>query len=430
MLTERINLFDRLFYHLQETNSRNDKEYIVETFIKYNPDFEDDLTYIFETLDGKHPIGWTFIPATNSKCIMTFDTIKEMIMFLENVESYRQEILKEMEYVIGEYGEFIAPIVNRTLKLGIGKSLLKKDDLTPMLAKKYEPDKHTFRNMNIFITEKLDGNRCIAHYDHDTERWCFTSRSGKPMEVSFDMTGLPIKYIYDGEILSVKQTEASILRNSNQEQDINSSLNLSMFNETSGLINRQGKKSGLIYNIFDIMNRVYLYDTRREILDDLVPKGKDVRILPVLSTNPDEIHTLLDKICDSGGEGIMINIAGRQYEHKRTDALLKYKKVQHMDMLVYDIFEGKGKYEGLCGGIRCEINCEDGTYINCDVGSGLSDAQRVEFARNPENIIGKIVEIAYHELSQNTKTGGTNNYSLRFPRLIKIRNDKSEISEF
>lgn len=59
-LDKRIASFTELFNELQTTTSRTEKEFMVSKFLQENPDYKDDFTYIFETLDGKHPIGWTF----------------------------------------------------------------------------------------------------------------------------------------------------------------------------------------------------------------------------------------------------------------------------------------------------------------------------------------------------------------------------------
>ena len=101
-----------------------------------------------------------------------------------------------------------------------------------------------------------------------------------------------------------------------------------------------------------------------------------------------------------------------------------------MDMEVKGWYGGTGKYEGMVGGLICELTTHDGKKISCDVGSGLSDAQRFDWALRPMNIVGKIVQIGYHELTQSEENYGTNKYSLRFPRLIKVRNDKNSTSEF
>ena len=131
-----------------------------------------------------------------------------------------------------------------------------------------------------------------------------------------------------------------------------------------------------------------------------------------------------------GAEGIMLNISDAPYEQKRSSSLLKCKNVQTMDMLVVDIFEGKGKYENQCGGLICKLITASGDVISCEVGTGLSDAEREEFWSNSDLIIGKVVEIGYHEKCQSASTFGTRQYSLRFPRFIKIRSDKKDGSEW
>jgi ATP-dependent DNA ligase len=430
-LSERIQVFEILFEGLQLTDSRIEKEQTVAMFEEVYPELKEDWTYILETLDGKHPIGWKFTPVYNIP-VIPVNTVKELIKYCENTRDKTFVTTNAIETIVGIHGEFLAPIVNRTLRLGIGKSLLAKSDLTPMLAKKYEGG--TLRG-DIVVTEKLDGNRCIAHYDGN--KWCFTSRSGKPMKVDFDMTGMNTELIYDGEVMSEKQTELSmqrhdiIINNKAYGELIDTQQAQLLFNETSGLINRHGSKSLLVYNIFDIISsRPYLQ--RRQMLVECKPKSMFVRILPILYAGNDinKVNSLLDIVTHTGGEGVMLNLVDRGYEHKRSDALLKYKQVQFMDMLVLNIYEGTGKYTGMVGGIRCGIDTADGKHIVCDVGSGLSDMQRDRWSLYPEEILGKIVQIGYHEVTQNRAEIGTSNYSLRFPRLIKVRHDKIETSEF
>ena len=126
----------------------------------------------------------------------------------------------------------------------------------------------------------------------------------------------------------------------------------------------------------------------------------------------------------------MINLGGAVYEHKRTDKLLKLKKVQTIDMKVIDVEYGTGRNEGLIGALICQIITDDGKKIECKVGSGLDDRERYEWSLNTTQIIGKIVEVAYFSLSQDSSKIGSNVYSLRFPRLKKVRYDKNNTSEY
>ena len=128
-----------------------------------------------------------------------------------------------------------------------------------------------------------------------------------------------------------------------------------------------------------------------------------------------------------GGEGLMINLGNRKYEHKRTDSLLKVKSTYTMDMRVIDYEEGTGKNEGLIGSLICSATEGNITY-NCKVGSGLSDEDRYFWILHPDQIVGKIIEVAYFSLSQDKNAQGTNTYSLRFPRFKRIRTDKNETS--
>lgn len=435
-LSERIQIFELFFDMLQSTNSRIEKEHEVKIFENTYPELKEDWTYILETLDGKHPIGWTFIPRFSTLDASYerdgMHTIKQMIHLCECATDKTFATTNRIEQTVGVYGEFLAPIVNRTLRLGIGKSLLAKTDITPMLAKKYEGG---FLTGDFVVTEKLDGNRCVAAFNKDKNKWEFYSRSGKPMKVDFEMNGLDPDLIYDGEVMSKEQTDLSEQRYQSIANDTDFAHETFdaqlMFNKTSGLINSHSpNKKGLVYNVFDIISADPYHERRVNLMKHRV--SGDVRILPVLYLGRDvkAINALLGRITQMGGEGIMLNRILRGYEHKRSDALLKYKQVQFMDMKVIDTYGGTGKYKGLVGGLNCMLITADGKTITCDVGSGLSDQQRMEWIVDPSKIVGKIVQIGYHELTQSEENIGTCMYSLRFPRLIKVRTDKRDTSEF
>lgn len=435
-LDDRVKALNIIFYDLQETSSLNMKRAIVDQ-IPY--ELKEDFEFILECLAGKHVFGYSWPNGlSNDYCpegILQFTVKDALVHLLTPRNTHDLSLFNIMNYckVFGPWQEFFASIVDRTLKLGIGKSLLPKDGLSVMLAKKYE-GKIKDDKVGYFITEKLDGNRCVAHFDGI--KWVFTSRNGKPMHVEFDMAGLPKEYVYDGEILSPQQVKLSnaIFDNIYFGKPIEKIK--TSFNQTSGLINRHDKNKELVYNIFDIMYDDASYIDRRNVLTSIPARNlsNNVRILPVLTyTEKDKLfdhaNQLMDVVVKAGGEGVMINLASAKYQHKRTDGLLKFKPVYSMDMKVVDIEYGKGKYELCVGALICEAIFE-GKCIRCRVGTGLSDDQRNLWADYPDEIIGRIVEIGYFAISQDSENFGTNTYSLRFPRFVKIRTDKDNVSVY
>ena len=422
-LKDRIYLLQNYITYIQATDSRNEKEGIINRMV---PAVKDDFYYILEILDGKHKLGYTFVNRYNKvehvETDITFRQFIEPLFKPVNNHDLSEAYIYKCCEEVNDYNDFIEPIVNRTLRLGIGRSMLVKDATAPMLAKKYDGQK--LIPDDYFITEKLDGNRCIAKFVDG--QWTFTSRNGKPMNVDFNMEGLDTNFVYDGEVLSPEQTHASIRR----AQGIYQKLYRDSFNTTSGLINSKSSNKKLVYNIFDIQEFGMPYRDRRRALNEMMYQqdmsNGEVRILPTLKVYKNMVDdTGLNELLTD-----IVNSGSGLYVPKRTDDLLKVKQVQTIDMRVVDTEFGTGKYELCVGYIYCEATLPNGSKISCKVGTGLSDTQRTRWAMYPMEIIGKIVEVAYFSLSQSKNTYGTTQYSLRFPRLKKVRTDKNETSPY
>ena len=439
----RLSALWNYFDDLSDTTSILEKHAIIDTIPS---ELKEDLEVILRVLKGDIKLGYKYetydymLSAIVSKQ-KDFGTVKELIQYLCEPRTEgnlsRDNIIAHC-MCTAKYAYYIEPIVNRTLKLGIGASLLEKEDTSPMLAKKYLGDTLNAKK-GLYVTEKLDGNRCIAKYNWETNKWEFKSRNGKNMRVSFNMDGLPKNCIFDGEVLSDEQVRRSNniynYVQHNVLSDKKSALETTAdFSNTSGIINRIDKGGyKLVYNIFDVVDD-QPYSLRRAFIDSLRPEGNDVRILPILlklDELVDQQPTLfeaLNKVTTLGGEGLMINLGGAGYLQKRTDQLLKLKKCYSMDMKVISLEDGRGKYEGLVGALSCYAKSEDGKYIQCSVGTGLSDEQRANWSIHPEEIVGKIIEVEYFSISSNKDSAYTNIYSLRFPRFKKVRDDKVSTS--
>ena len=134
-----------------------------------------------------------------------------------------------------------------------------------------------------------------------------------------------------------------------------------------------------------------------------------------------QLDEWLDKITAKGGEGLILRDPDAKYQiGKRSDALLKYKKTQTMDLRIVGWNEGNGKYEGAIGSFICETDDKD-IIVNV---AGMSDDIRWS---DPDEWIGKIIEVAYFDISVSSATGQK---SLRFPRLKGVRDDKDTTSVY
>ena len=206
-------------------------------------------------------------------------------------------------------------------------------------------------------------------------------------------------------------------------------------------LTRLEDKSTRKYVVWDLLNDEKLtYNSR---WDNLISLCSDVGIAPV---NDYELINNKEKLCSSvvllaehfsasnikdlqeyyeelnrrGEEGIIIKLDDRSYSRSSRKNMYKCKKVFDADLKIIGYKLGEGKRSGMVSTLELIDKSET---IRVDVGSGIDDATSqalttmVEQHKVPD-FIGKICEILYNE---KTETG-----SLRFPRFVQIRDDKTE----
>ena len=122
---------------------------------------------------------------------------------------------------------------------------------------------------------------------------------------------------------------------------------------------------------------------------------------------------------EAGYEGIMIKDPDAPYEGRRTFSWLKMKPFIGVSLAVTAVEEGdaEGKYRGMMGALVCEGE-DDGRKIVVNVGSGFTDAQRVDLWERRDEILGMIAEVRADVI---TKDRTSDVYSLRFPRFVGWR---------
>jgi ATP-dependent DNA ligase len=121
-------------------------------------------------------------------------------------------------------------------------------------------------------------------------------------------------------------------------------------------------------------------------------------------------------VMELNGEGVMIkDLNGFYYPGERR--IWKVKKTLMRDYHILGFTPGKGKYSSVIGAIIYGIKLPDGTTQVVGKASGMTDAERIEFAKSPEAFIGKLAEFEGQEEGK----GG----ALRHPRFRRLRDDLS-----
>lgn len=419
LLINRLLKIEELFDMMHNVNASSWQINKVESFRKDNPDCIEDLDFAFEILAGRHKVGFSFYNTkVVSDTLIYADSLEQLVdklKYYTDDNKSDEQIRRMMISLLPDIRPFMTKLMNREYRLGYTNKHNMVTDKHCMLAKSYP--KGVTKSAIYYIQEKLNGNRCIAYYDFNAEKWAYLSRSQKPLKVDFDMENFDKTLIYDGEIMR---------RGKMDNRD---------FATTSGLINSKYlNKSELVYFIYDILDSETPYYERADKLESMrdLPSN-NVYILRTLShmvvhPNPEhnpELDLILDQIVDKGGEGIILRLSDSPYYHSkhsgdRKNYLLKYKKVKTADLRIVDWNEGKGKYEGMIGSFVCE---DDNGVVRVSV-AGMTDDIRMS---NPKQWIGKIIEVAYFEMS---KSKANDYYSLQFPRIKRIRHDKNETSLF
>jgi DNA ligase-1 len=270
-----------------------------------------------------------------------------------------------------------------------------------------------------YIEVKLDGVRVITIV-YPTGGVDQFSRNGKELvnfphikdQISSIASQFTEPMVLDGEVMS--SSFQDLMKQVHRKSNVQSNdavlhlfdiLPLSSF-EKGGWNETQEKRSEQVYK---------WHKDNKDALPNVAVVGHE---LVDLDTDAGQLrYKEINAQAVAGGyEGIMIKDPNGPYECKRTASWLKLKPFIEVSLSVVATEEGTGKHEGRLGAFVCE-GVDDGKDIRVNVGSGLTDEQRVIYWDNADSIIGDIVEVRADAITQNQD--GT--YSLRFPRFLRFR---------
>lgn len=337
-----------------------------------------------------------------------------------------QEVLSHVSTWDREAGVVLEALICKDLSIGCDASTINKEipGLIPtfsvQLANKYFDKPQYVEGKTFAVTTKIDGGRIIALKENG--QVSFYTRAGQKYEGLVDLEDemsrlMPDNTCLDGEITLLVRGNLS---------------SKEAYKQTMKIVRQttNPEKHGIKMLVFDCM-------TAEEFKNQYCPNDYTVRradaellfhqidfqyfeLLPILYRGSDtsKITELLEEEVANGEEGIMINICDALYEFKRTNSLLKVKKMQTMDLEIIGFEEGTGRLVGTLGAIL--VRYKDGNVVK--VGSGFSDEIRALIWTEPSDFLGKIVEIQYFEETTNADGGK----SLRFPIFKDFRPDKTE----
>ena len=419
---------------VNEINESNGRLYKQSVLNKYKDDvvvqrylkiaFDPFLVFGISTKKLNKIVGGTVI-----NCI---ESVFDLFDYLENHNtgsdadiSICQEVLNIVSTNDREAGAILEALICKNLSIGCDAKTINKEipDLIPtfsvQLANKYFDKPAYVEGKTFAITTKIDGGRIIALKENG--QVSFFTRAGQKYEGLVDLEDemsrlMPDNTCLDGEI-------TLLVRGSLSSKDA--------YKETMKIVRTKDKeKHGIKMLVFDAMSvsdfktqtSSMTYIQRRQMLDCMsaFDTARYFELLPILYRGSDtsEITRILEEEVSNGEEGSMINICDAPYEFKRTNGLLKVKKMQTMDLEIIGFEEGEGRLAGKLGAVL--VRYKNGNVVK--VGSGFSDDLRVTIWANQSDYLGKIAEISYFEETTNA-SGGT---SLRFPIFKDVRYDKTE----
>lgn len=249
----------------------------------------------------------------------------------------------------------------------------------PMLAEKYDPEKHVIKNW--ILSEKYDGVRCIFY------RGVFYSRNNLTFNVPKEFTNELLKNkviannIIDGELWTSRAS----------------------FDKVSGIVRRNDATiedyKDVKFMIFDIPSIKDTYINRIKYLNENLTDNRYYEVVKTYTVkNKDDIMKHLDRILKLDGEGAIIRYPDSYYENKRSKFMLKVITSINDEGTLIGYENGKKgtKYEKIVGKLVLSWVNPNGDTVQFCVGSGLTDEQR----NNPPSL-NSLITFKYKNLTKN-----------------------------
>ena len=307
-----------------------------------------------------------------------------------------------------------------------------------MLASPVETPGEAFGRMgaeSVWTEEKYDGVRCQLH--RQAERVELFSRDLKETtsafpELSENATSIGHDVLFDGEVLAHR--EGRVLR----------------FFELQRRLGRKKVSAELrdevpvVLVVFDMLwldGRPLVdepLETRRRLMEGLGLKHPFLLARVEGATGPDHLDRIFAETRERGNEGLMVKDPLSPYTPGRRGlAWLKLKRpLATLDVVVTAVEWGHGKRKGVLSDYTFAVkDTSTGRLVNVGKAyTGLTDAEIAEMTRRFLDITIEdhghvrlvkpevVLEVAFDSIQHSSRH--KSGYALRFPRIVRIRDDK------
>jgi bifunctional non-homologous end joining protein LigD len=254
------------------------------------------------------------------------------------------------------------------------------------------------------LEPKFDGWRAIVHIDDDGKVTLYGGRNGKsytgkvPYIENALAKALPHGTAIDGELIApagwgdVQGVMTRGVGKAHVPTAASPALTLVAFD-------------CLFVNGNDL--RTLSYDDRRAVLE-MIPWPEHTHLTPNGPVSQEKHIELVEL----GMEGSVLKVRTSRYENSRSRSWLKLKTTDSEDCEIVGFEQGKNGRSGEVGAIVVKLPSGEETTA-----SGMTDKVRADMLANPQDYLGKIVEIAHN--------GHQSSGKVRHPRFKRMRDDRT-----